>query len=77
MQAENKNGVLAPVVCAVEHKKGKDGNRYLASASSLDNKKESKITEQFKKWCTVNTIRPPSSRQTRRRAEPTIFCAPQ
>lgn len=55
--AENKNGVMAPVVCAVEHKKGKDGNRYLVSAYSLDNKKETKITEQFKKlvYCKYST----------------------
>lgn len=57
VQAENKDGVMAPVVCAVEHKKGKDGNRYLVSAYSLDNDKERKITQQFKKlvYCKYNT----------------------
>lgn len=57
VQAENKDGVMAPVVCAVEHKKGKDGNRYLVSAYSLDNDKETKITQQFKKlvYCKYNT----------------------
>lgn len=56
VQAENKDGVMAPVVCAVEHKKGKDGNRYLVSAYSLDNDKETKITQQFKKlvYCKYN-----------------------
>lgn len=56
VEAENKDGVMAPVVCAVEHKKGKDGNRYLVSAYSLDNNKEKKITEQFKKlvYCKHN-----------------------
>ena len=55
-EVENKDGSLAPVVCAVEHKKGKDGIRYLVSAYSLDNDKETKITQQFKKlvYCKYN-----------------------
>lgn len=56
MEAENKNGNMSPVVCAVEHKKGRDGVRYVVSAYPLDNNKQTKITQQFGKlaYCKYN-----------------------
>ena len=56
LDAENKDGNLSPVVSVIEHKQGRDGNRYLVSAYPLDDTKMGKITQQLKKlvYCKYN-----------------------
>lgn len=56
LEVDNKLGNKTPVVCAVEHKKGRDGNRYLVSAYPLEDRKLGKITQQLDKlvYCRYN-----------------------
>ncbi len=56
MDVENKTGDKTPVVAVIEHKNEREGNRYLVSAYSLENDKEIKITQQFKRlvYCKYN-----------------------